>query len=485
MSSDQQQLLRSLPKVDKVLARADVAALGLPRWAIVGAVRDAIEARRQAIVAGTWQTASSTGAASAIEIGADEIARRAAEAVRPSLRRVINATGVVLHTNLGRAPWAPEAIARVAEVARGYSNLEYDLDDRRRGSRHGHPVELLRALTGAEDAVVVNNCAGAVMLGLASLARGRSVVVSRGELIEIGGSFRVPEVMELSGARLVEVGTTNKTHARDYRAAVDDDTALLLKVHRSNFDVVGFTAEVSLAELVDLGREVGVPTMIDLGSGALLDRALMARAHMPPEPTVAEVVATGVDLAAFSGDKLLGGPQAGILVGRADAVERARTHPLMRALRPDKTCMAALEATLAVYRDGRHARDLPAVAMLTTDRAELRRRAERLVEALGDRPADHWLAVAVENVDSAVGGGAMPSAALPSVCVALEPRDPSQPGCSANAIDRKLRAREVPIIARIADGRVLLDVRTLSVGDRGRADDRDEIAEVAAALSGL
>jgi L-seryl-tRNA(Ser) seleniumtransferase len=469
MAADRSELLQKLPKVDEVLRRPAVAALTGPRWAVVEAVRRGIEARRQAILAGE---------AEATDLGDDEVAQRAKDLLRPSLRRVINATGVVLHTNFGRAPLAAAALARVAELGGRYSNLEYDIDGRARGSRHSHLTQILCQLTGAEDAVVVNNNAGAVMLALAALAAGREVVVSRGELIEIGGSFRVPDVMRLSGARLVEVGTTNKTHLRDYESAISDATALLLKVHRSNFAIVGFTHEVELGELAALGRAHGVPVMIDLGSGSLVSSAELARAGLPPEPSVRQTVATGVGLATFSGDKLLGGPQAGVLVGAGALVAAARKHPLMRALRPDKLTLAALEATLAVYRDeGADAVSaIPALAMLTAPVDLLRRRAEAVLAGLGDRDPNAWVVIDIAACTSAVGGGALPTAELPSFAVVVQPAQSGRPGCSATAIDRKLRAMDPPVIGRIADDALVLDVRTV-------AD--DELATVVTALRTL
>jgi L-seryl-tRNA(Ser) seleniumtransferase len=356
---------------------------------------------------------------------------------------VINATGVVLHTNLGRAPLADEARRAIDAVASGYSNLEYDLGKGARGSRHDHLRHLLRELTGAEDALVVNNNAAATVLGLAALATGKQIVVSRGELIEIGGSFRLPEILALSRGVLVEVGTTNKTHRKDYEAAIGPDTGLLLKVHRSNFAIVGFTAEVGPEEVVAIGRARGVATMIDLGSGMLVDRTLQRLWGLPDEPTVAECVASGADLVTFSGDKLLGGPQAGIAVGKAAAVEAARKHPLMRALRPDKLTLAALHATLSLYRDGTLER-VPAVRMIAQPPETLRKRAEVLAGRLGGT---------VESCTSTVGGGAMPTAELPSFAVTM-----SEP----EALDRKLRGAAVPVIARIEDGRLWLDVRTIA-----------------------
>ena len=381
---------------------------------------------------------------------------------------MINATGVVLHTNLGRAPLAAEVGAALAEAS-GYTDLEYDLGAGARGSRHDHLRDALRALTGAEDAVVVNNNAAAVVLGLAALAGGKQVVVSRGELIEIGGSFRLPEILALSGGALVEVGTTNRTHRRDYEAAIGPDTGLLLKVHRSNFAIAGFTAEVGAGELVALGAARGVAAMIDLGSGALVDRDTQRAWGLPDEPTVAEAVATGAALVACSGDKLLGGPQAGILAGTRAAIAAARAHPLMRPLRPDKLALAALDATLACYRRGALA-DVPVLAMLARTAGALRAAADALAAALaarlGDTARAEGIEIAVEPCASAVGGGAMPTARLPSWAVTLR-------GPDAGALAARLRRGTPPVIARIEDGRVWLDARTLAPAEH---------AEVAAAL---
>jgi L-seryl-tRNA(Ser) seleniumtransferase len=373
----------------------------------------------------------------------------------------------VLHTNLGRAPLAAAARAAIDEVARGYSNLEYDIARGARGSRHDHLRELLRELTGAPDAIVVNNNAAATVLGLAALAAGKEILVSRGELIEIGGSFRLPEILTLSGGRLVEVGTTNKTHRRDYEAAIGPGTGLLLKVHRSNFAIVGFTSEVAAGELVELGRARGVPTMIDLGSGAFLDRALQRRWGLPDEPTVAETVATGADLVTFSGDKLLGAPQAGILVGTAAAIEAARKHPLMRAFRPDKLTLAGLAATLALYRNGTPT-EVPAVAMLAATPPELLASAQRLAAAIG--PID-GVVVEVEPCVSAVGGGAMPTARLDSFAVTLRGRPPDE-------LDRVLRDGPVPVVGRIEGDRLWLDLRTIA------ADEVEQVVDAVRAIGG-
>jgi L-seryl-tRNA(Ser) seleniumtransferase len=431
-------LLRRLPAIH-ALADAALPLAAAPRWAVVEAARRAVAVRRAAITAGDSVDPT---------VDAAEVAALADELVAPSLRRVINGTGVVLHTNLGRAPLAPAAIAHVAEVAAGYSNLEYDLAAGERGSRHGHLAILLRELTGAEDAVVVNNNAAATVLALSALAAGREVVVSRGELVEIGGSYRIPDILRLSGCTMVEVGTTNKTRRSDYELAIGERTALLLKVHRSNFAVVGFTAEVAADELAVLAAGRGLVSMVDLGSGALVPPDVLRAMGLPAEPGVVETVAAGADVVCFSGDKLLGGPQAGILVGKAEIIARCRQHPLMRAVRPDKLTLAALEATLALYRDGA-AVAVPTLAMLSTPIDELRERAERLAAHLAG-------AIAVPCL-STVGGGAMPLAELPSWGIALEG--------PAMALDRELRSGRVPVVARVEDSQVVIDLRTVSAGE--------------------
>ena len=385
-----------------------------------------------------------------IRAGADpgDLRARVEEAVaaarRPSLRRVLNATGVLVHTNLGRAPLAPAALERVAAVGSGYSNLEYDLSDGGRGSRQDHLAPLLRRLTGAEGALVVNNNAAAVLLALAALGEGREVLVSRGELIEIGDGFRIPEVLARSGARLVEVGTTNRTRAADYEHAIGPDTALLLRVHQSNFRVVGFSEQPRVAELAAVAARHGLPLVDDLGSGALVDVA--------GEPTPAASLAAGADLVCFSGDKLLGGPQAGVVAGRAGLVERLRRHPLQRALRADKLSLAALEGTLALYLDRPH--EIPVLRMLREPADAVRARAERLADAVGG---------AVEATVARVGGGALPLAELPSFACAVE-----------EELASALRAGEPPVVAVVRDGHTLLDCRTLT---------DTEAEEVAAAVA--
>jgi L-seryl-tRNA(Ser) seleniumtransferase len=426
--------LRDLPSVDRLLA--DEALAAAPRSLAVAAARAALASARGQIGAG--------------EDPGDVAALARAELERleaPSLRRVLNATGVIVHTNLGRAPLAPAALARVEEVGGSYSNLELDLESGARGSRQSHVADALRRLTGAEAALVVNNNAAAVLLAVAALAEGREVVVSRGELVEIGDGFRIPDVLARSGARLVEVGTTNRTRAEDYERAIGPDTALLLRVHQSNYRIVGFTELPSTAELAGVAARHGLPLVDDLGSGALLP--------LHDEPQVRDALSAGADLVCFSGDKLLGGPQAGIVVGRADLVERLRRHPLQRALRADKLTLAALEGTLALYLDpGRALREVPVLRMLAEPPEAVRARAGRLAELTGG---------AVEETVARVGGGALPLAELPSFACAVE-----------EELAGPLRATEPPVVAVVRDGRTLLDCRTL-------AD--DELDEVAAAVA--
>ncbi len=416
--------------------------------ATVDALRAAASAVREAIAAGDPAVATESAAAARIEaLALDGLG----EAFRPSLAPVVNATGVVVHTNLGRAPLAAGALERVTAVARGYSTLEYDLARGGRGRRDVHAEELLRRLTGAEAAVVVNNNAAATLVMLAALASGREVIVSRGELVEIGGGFRVPDVMAQSGAILREVGTTNRTRAADYAAAVGERTALLLRVHPSNFRVEGFTERPSLDALVAVGRRLGVPVAEDLGSGLLSADPPHPLAGV--EPTVRGTVAAGVDVCCFSGDKLLGGPQAGIIVGRAGMLDDIRRHPLMRAMRVDKMTYAALEATLGEYAAGRAGRTVPVQRMLTLDLDEIGARAERLAARIA--ALDGWRASIVDGA-SAVGGGSAPGVDLPTRLVAIE-----KDGFSASALEERLRALDPPVIARIERDQVRLDLRTV------------------------
>jgi L-seryl-tRNA(Ser) seleniumtransferase len=434
---------RELPSVSALLESDALRPLlaRAPRSLVTDAVREAIAAARR-----------EPARAPRDETGWAEAVRGALDArERPSLRPVFNATGVVLHTNLGRAPLAAAALAAVRETAAGFCNLEYDLDAGARGSRYAHCVALLRELTGAADAIVVNNCAAALVLALNSLADGRDAIVSRGELIEIGGSFRVPDIMAKSGARLVEVGTTNRTHVDDYRRAASDRTAAIVKVHRSNFTIDGFVAEASVRDLVPVAREIGAAVLHDFGSGLLTP---LDPYGLRGEPTARDAVRDGATLVLMSGDKLLGGPQAGIVVGEAAAVARLRRNPLARALRVDKLTLAALEATLALYRDpARAVREVPARAMLAAPVEGVRARADALRRALAERGVD------AETVDSeaSVGGGAFPTARIASAAVAI--------GGDAPSVERRLRAGDRPVVGRIVDGRVWLDLRSVPVGD--------------------
>jgi L-seryl-tRNA(Ser) seleniumtransferase len=369
-----------------------------------------------------------------------------------SLAPVINATGVVLHTNLGRALLSPLAQERLREVAGSYSNLEMDVSRKERGSRYSHVEGLLRRLSGAEAALVVNNCAAAVLLALESLARGKEVIVSRGELIEIGGEFRIPDILRRSGAVLREVGATNRTHLKDYVNAIGPDTGMILKVHTSNYRVVGFTAAVSSRELAELGRARGITVMEDLGSGCFVD---LTRYGFPYEPTVPEVVASGVDLVSFSGDKLLGGPQAGIVVGRAELMERLARNPLNRALRIDKFTIAALEATLYAYEAGTALETIPTLRMLTEPLVSIRRRALKVLARTGPG-ALRALGAAVIEASSQVGGGALPTVELPSAVIALGTRE-----LPAEGLDEALRTGHPPVLGRLLDDRLLLDCRTV------------------------
>ncbi len=468
MDDSARTLLQTLPKVDRLLENSALVreTADLPRSLVVEAVREELDTLRARVLGGHHE---------GLPLGhnggfdADAVARRVLARLeswlRPSLRRVYNATGVVLHTNLGRAPLGAVAIERVAEVASGYCNLEYDIDRRARGSRHAHLESLLCRLTGAEAALVVNNCAAAVLLLLAALARGREVIVSRGELIEIGGSFRLPDVMEASGAALREVGTTNRTRLSDYEAAIGESTALLLKAHRSNFAVVGFTEEVSGEDLARLGRRARIPTAEDLGSGLMVD---LGEYGLGAAPTVPGVVASGIDLVTFSGDKLLGGPQAGVIVGRAELVGMLRRHPLARALRVGKLTLAALEATLLRYLDGSWRQALPALRALTEPVDAVGRRATALRHAIAQQVHEGLEATVVPS-EGRVGGGALPLVELPSRAVRLRAHR-----TKPEELERRLRRGRPPVIARIDEEGVYLDCRTL-------AD--DDVEAVAAAVA--
>jgi L-seryl-tRNA(Ser) seleniumtransferase len=455
---------RKLPKTDRLLQAADragfVARIGHP--AVVAAIRETLDRLRAEVLAG-----APCPAPERIEAG---LLDRLAGEARGSLRRVINGTGVVIHTNLGRAPLSEAAIEAMADAARGYVSLEYDVEAGERGDRYDHAAAALCRLTGAEAAVVVNNNASAVLLALAALAeeppstpspqpspphRGGEgapeVIVSRSQLVEIGGGFRIPDVLRRSGAALVEVGTTNRTYLRDFEAAIGPATRILLSVHRSNFRLSGFVTEPSLEELVELGRRRGLRVVDDLGSGALVDTAPFGLGH---EPTVTERIRAGADVVCFSGDKLLGGPQAGILVGRAEAIARLRRHPLLRALRVDKVTLAGLAATLAQHERGEATARIPIWRAIAASPEALAARARGWLEALRDAAPG---AALVEG-RSAVGGGTLPEVTLPTTLLALPPGD-------ADALAARLRDGEPAVVGRIEDGRVVLDPRTVLPGE--------------------
>lgn len=444
-------MLRQMPKVDRILRHDKWQKLrSYPEDLAKEHLREILDEQRQGIKAGTIT------AVPAVESIIEETAKRTADTLAPALKRVINVTGVVIHTNLGRAPLAPSAIARLVTVASGYSNLEYDLEMGQRGDRYVHCVSLLMRLTRAEDALVVNNNAAAVLLVLNTLAEGREVVISRGELIEIGGSFRIPQVMKKSGALLREVGTTNRTFARDYEEAINENTGLVMKAHTSNYRIRGFTHEVTSSELSAISAAHHCPFYFDAGSGlfATLDGGLDAT-----EPSIPEEAAKGIDIISFSGDKLLGGPQAGIIVGRGDLIKALKKNPLTRALRPDKFTLVALEETLRLYLDRPASRrNIPALRMLFADGEALKKRAGALLRTLRKRRIAAILKVV--PLQSEVGGGSLPDVYLPSWGLSLLPSNQS-----VDALDCRLRSLDVPIIGRIEKDRFLIDVRTLREGD--------------------
>jgi L-seryl-tRNA(Ser) seleniumtransferase len=448
---------RVIPSIEVVRQRPAVQALArrFGDAATLGALRESTTALRARLSDGAMPAASTDDATQWIE---QDLAARLALATTPSLRPVINATGVIVHTNLGRAPLSPAALARIAEIGAGYSNLEYDVPAGRRGSRTTHAESLLCRLTGAEAALVVNNCAAATLLALAALARGREVVISRAELVEIGGGFRVPDIMAQSGARLREVGTTNRTRIGDYALAVGERTGALLRVHPSNFRIEGFTERATLTDLVALARRFSLPLVEDLGSGhcALTPAGVAA---LDGEPTVQQSVAAGVDVVCFSGDKLLGGPQAGVIVGRTEWVSRLRTHPLMRALRVDKLTYAALEATLGEHLAERSWDTVPVLRMASLPVEAIAVRAEILAAALRAT----GMTVSVIDGHSTIGGGSAPGSALPTRLIAL-----THPTLSPDAFESALRELDPPVIARIEHDAVVLDLRTVAPADDER-----------------
>ena len=447
MTDEIETQLRQLPSVDRLLNTAAgvdlVAAFGRPLT--VEGVRIVLDNRRAAIIKGK----------SAVPMNAillSETREWLEELIAPTLHPVINATGVIVHTNLGRAPLSADAVAAVQEAAVGYSNLEYDLAAGERGSRTVHAAGQLQRLTGAEAALVVNNNAAAVLLMLTALCRGREVVISRGQLVEIGGGFRVPDVMAQSGAQLVEVGTTNRTHLRDYANAITENTAAILIAHHSNYKIIGFTTEPETAELAALAKERNILLLYDQGSGSLLDTEPYG---LDPEPTITAALEAGVDVVAFSGDKLLGGPQAGILCGKAALIERLKKHPLARAVRADKMALAALAATLTHYLTGKAVKEIPVWQMIARPLEQLKLEAETLAARLQEM----GVRAAVIEGQSTVGGGSLPGTSLPTYLVAVE-------GDNLDRLSAALRANNPPIIGRIQDGRLLFDLRTVLYDQR-------------------
>lgn len=446
-AGDRRSALADLPAVDELLKSPESLNLisNFPRRVVIQSIREVIDSRRRAILAGEVP-----------DFSRDELFKDIRESVNRlvsfSLVPLINATGIVLHTNLGRSPLSEDVLDNVLKVGRGYSNLEYDLETGKRGQRHTHTRRLLREITGAEDALIVNNNAAAVLLCLNTLARGKEVVVSRGELVEIGGSFRIPDVMASSNAVLREVGTTNKTHLHDYSNVINENTALILKVHQSNYKIVGFTSDVGFGELVSLGRKHGLPVMYDLGSGCLMD---LSPYGIRSEPSVAEIVKTGIDLVTFSGDKLLGGPQGGVIAGKKKFIEKIRKNPLARAVRVDKLTIAAFEATLMEYMDTENARKkIPVLNMLFQSPTEIRSRAEKIAAELAMKIPKGMVSILEDS--SMAGGGSLPETKFPTFSVSINPSP-----MSVNELEVSLRNGQPPVIARIKDDALLLDARTI------------------------
>lgn len=451
---DLKKYLRKLPKVDEVLSWPSIKSLleKYPRMLVVDGVRKGIDEVRARLL----NVEDNKGALEILNSMEKTIFTTVQNVCDYHLKPVINATGVVLHTNLGRAPLAEVAIERIKEVASGYSNLEYDLEAGKRGSRYSHVEELLKKICGAESAFVVNNNASAVLLALNTFAFQKEVIVSRGEMIEIGGSFRIPEIMKISGAKLVEVGTTNKTHLRDYEEAINENTALILKVHPSNYRIVGFTKEVELKDLVELGQKYQIPVMYDAGSGALID---FASKGFHEEPAIQKAVEVGVDIITFSGDKLLGGPQAGIVVGKAKYVDKMKKNHLNRALRIDKLTLAALEATLRLYLEENPWEKIPTLKMLSMSLDEVRKKAMKLKRILLKEFSGKIKAEVIQTIARS-GGGALPNVDIKSYGVALQFASMS-PQCVAEA----LRFTEPPVIVLVQDEKVILDARTILEGE--------------------
>ncbi|MFB0505917.1 MAG: L-seryl-tRNA(Sec) selenium transferase [Thermodesulfobacteriota bacterium] len=449
-----QKFLSHIPNVDRILAEPEMVQLEkrFPRGIILEAVRRGLDYLRQKIMT-AQNPADLDESIFSFENLLPDFMAEIENQTNPKLKRVINATGVVIHTNLGRSLLHEGAIEHITQVSRYYSNLEFDLIQGKRGSRYSHVEEILCRLTGAEAALVVNNNAAAVLLVLNTLAEGKEVIVSRGQLVEIGGAFRIPDVMKRSGAILREIGTTNRTHLSDYEGAMGEQSALILKVHTSNFRIVGFTSEVELKELVELAHSQHLPIMEDLGSGCLID---LSKYGMDREPTVQEAIKEGADIVTFSGDKLMGGPQAGIILGRGEYIQRIKANPLNRAVRIDKLTLAGLESTLLIYLDeARAVREIPTLRMLTYSHDELRKRAQRLSRKIRTT-IPSGVKIGVRGDVSQVGGGAYPVQLLPTYVVTLKPDHGS-----VHQLEKRLRKGNPPIIARVSKEEVLLDVRTI------------------------
>ncbi|HOC08122.1 MAG TPA: L-seryl-tRNA(Sec) selenium transferase [Bacillota bacterium] len=445
-------VLRLLPSVDQMLRKPEVQDMmeRHARATVTEVIRRVLQETRQSIMEDEYNGEISAGAIEGRLVRV--LDERLKKESRGNLREVINGTGVVIHTNLGRSPIAERAVDDLARLSGVYVNLEYDLESGGRGSRHDIVRDLLRDITGAEDCMVVNNNAAAVLLVLSAMASGREVIVSRGELVEIGGSFRVPEVMEQGGARLVEVGTTNKTYIEDYRRAINENTGLLLKVHTSNYRICGFTRQASREELAALGREFGIPVVEDLGSGMFVDLGEYGIGH---EPTVQDSIRSGMDIVTFSGDKLLGGPQAGIIAGRKEYIRKIAKHPLARAVRVDRLTLSVLESTLRIYAESeRVVERIPVLSMLTMPVDRLKRRAERLVELLAG--IEPYAEIAVETEYSQVGGGSLPLERIETRVLSVLPKS-----MTLNQLEEGLRMANTPVIGRIARDRFLIDVRTV------------------------
>jgi L-seryl-tRNA(Ser) seleniumtransferase len=461
------QLLRSLPSIERLLERplASQLSAGLSRERVRDLLREITAELREQI--GNEPQSSNLSLQSLTELVEQRLEVRAAASAQPSLRRVINATGVIIHTNLGRAPLAREAVQAVADAAAHYSNLEYDLALGERGHRETHCQELLARLAGSEAAVIANNNAAAVLLVLNTLAEGGEVVVSRGELIEIGGSFRIPDVMEKSGVTVREVGTTNRTRISDYERAINERTKLLLRVHPSNYRIIGFTERPSAHQIADLARSAGIPSFEDLGSGCLID---LSPFGVRDEPVVGESLKAGISVVSFSGDKMLGGPQAGIIAGSREIVDRVRKNPLMRALRVDKMTYAAIEATLRLYERGAALSEVPVIRAIAATREDLEMRAARFCDSV-PRLTNGIVKASLENGVSVIGGGSAPEVTLPTVLVALDASE------SAAWLEKRLRGYKIPIITRTERDRVMIDLRTVA------ADDEAVILEAIASLA--